>query len=123
MNHHSHECRDCGHSIPCDGAEDRHGACLRWDGGNDGCTECNGPMTARPRFRSEPITAAQAHAEFHPETVNIEPDYDRLREWMLRVWADPTQVAFRGAILADPGMLAWLNPPQPAPYRPSRPGR
>jgi hypothetical protein len=63
------------------------------------------------------------HGYVAPGTVTLTPDYDNLRAWMLRVWADPTQVAFRGAILADPATLAWLNPPPPAPYRPSRPMR
>jgi hypothetical protein len=92
---HSHECRDCGHSILCNGTEDRHGACLRWDGGNDGCDECNGPP---PAYQV-------------PGTVSIAPDYDNLREWMLRAWADPKQEAFRDAVRADAKTLAWLNPP------------
>ncbi len=43
-------------------------------------------------------------------TVNITPNYDRLREWMLGVWRDPTQGSFRRAVKADPTMLRWLAP-------------
>lgn len=34
MEHHTHECRDCGDDIACSSEP------CQWDGGNDGCTAC-----------------------------------------------------------------------------------
>lgn len=51
----------------------------------------------------------------NPETVNIAPDYDRLRTWLLGAWMDPKQGALRSAILADPKTLAWLEQDGPLP--------
>lgn len=67
----------------------------------------NGEQFA-PGYTPEAAAYEQARRN---ETVTITPDYDRLRAWMLGVWDDPTQDAFRDAIRDDPATLAWLNPP------------
>jgi hypothetical protein len=47
---HSHECRDCGGDIECDGVEGRNG-CLTWNGSNDGCECAPHNLDCRGLFR------------------------------------------------------------------------
>lgn len=46
MTEHSHECRDCGAEIPCEGNGE---TC--WDGGNSDCDDCD-PIYTRNTLRA-----------------------------------------------------------------------
>lgn len=37
---HSHECRECGYDIECQGIATSSGYSCPWNGGNDGCPNC-----------------------------------------------------------------------------------
>jgi hypothetical protein len=65
---HSHECRECGATITCN-APTPGGECDTWEGGVDGCLDCD-PMT-----RNCPACGAEAGEQCRPMCIGrVEDD-------------------------------------------------